>query len=350
MNNFLFTIELTGHCNLKCIHCLRESTKLKKELPFSIFKKIIKQAKKYNKPHFAFTGGEPTIHKDFFKILNYISDEGFSFHFVTNGFNFRNICHKVISFWGRGLKIVCFSLDGATESTHDRIRVKGSYRKVLEGIAICKAKKIPVSVQMVVNKLNRHEIRDMAHLGSKMGFDKLYFCHLQPTFGSSTFNISLPPDEWLKIEEEVEELKPIFTTQITISAGFFDETPLAHCQFLQGCALNIDYDGNLTFCCQLSNMFDSSLKKDIICNLKKTPLLEGHKMLIDRISEINKKRIDAIEKGTITRLDFFHCWFCLKEFRKIDWMGVLKDNSWAKEDPYFKKMERKWGKQKEIQN
>ena len=336
MNNLLFTIEITGHCNLHCLHCLRDKTKNRRELSFSLFKKILVQAKKYNKPYVALTGGEPTIHKDFFKMLEFLSDEGFEYHFVTNGYNFPEIYSKITPFIDKGLKRICFSLDGASEEVHDKIRSKGSYKRVMESIAICKARDIKCSVQMVVNKINRHEIRDLAYVGSIMGFENLYYCHMQPTFGSSTYNISLSPDEWLKIEETIYELKKIYTVPITISAGFFDETPIAHCQFLQGGALNIDYDGNLTFCCQLSNMFDSSKKKDIICNLGKTSLFEGHKKLIDRIATINKKRIDSYKNKKVTRLDSFHCWFCFKEFKKIDWLKTLKDNPWRMEEPYFK--------------
>jgi MoaA/NifB/PqqE/SkfB family radical SAM enzyme len=335
----------------RCLHCLREQTKDRSDLPFGIFKKVLKQAEKYNNPYIALTGGEPTLHKDFFRILKHLSDSKFEFHFVTNGFNFSSIHKRILPFVGNGLTRVCFSLDGAKEATHDKIRVKGSFRRTLEAVAICKAKKIPVSVQMVVNKFNRNEIKDMAYLASKMEFDELFFSHMHTTFGNATFDIQLSPDEWLKTEEEVNELKKAFRVPITLSAGYFDETPVAHCQFLQGGAMNIDFKGNLTFCCQISGMFDSSKKEDIICNLGTTSLFKAHKMLIDRVAEINKRRVDAIEKGKLSKLDFFHCWFCFKEFKKIDWLKFLKNNEWAKKDPYFGALTRdKWEKPSQIQN
>ena len=99
--------------------------------------------------------------------------------------------------------------------------------------------------------------------------------------------------------------------------------------------MNIDFNGNLTFCCQISGMFDSSHKEDILCNLGNTSLFKAHKMLIDRVAALNRKRVDAIESGKMSDIDFFHCWFCFKEFGKIDWLKSLKNNEWAKKDPYF---------------
>lgn len=340
MNNLLLTIEVTGKCNLRCLHCLRDRTGKPKDLPFSLFRKILWQALKYRKPYIALTGGEPTIHKGFFKMLDLLGKEGFSYHFVTNGTTFGKLYKKILPCMKKGLSRVCFSLDGASERTHERIRGKGTYRKALEAIAICKAKRIPFTVQMVVNRLNRHELEDMARLASKMGFEKLYFCHMQPAFGNITYNISLPPKEWLKVEDEIKELSSTFSVPIEISAGYFDETPIGHCQFMQGGALNVDYNGNLTFCCQMSNLFDSSKKKDIICSLKNTSLAEGHKKLIDMTARLNKKRINALQKGKLSWLDNFHCWFCFKEFSKVDWMRSLKDCPWT-EDPYFKKFRRR---------
>jgi hypothetical protein len=178
-----------------------------------------------------------------------------------------------------------------------------------------------------------------------MDLEKLYFCHMQPTFGSSSYDISLSPDQWLEVEDEVRELKEVYKVPIVFSSGYFDETPIAHCQFMQGAAMNIDFNGNLTYCCQLSNMFDSSSKKDIICSLKKTSLFTAHKKLLDTVNAVNKKRIDAVSRGTLSRIDYFHCWYCLKQFKKIDWINVLNDNKWAANDTHFKGAPGgKWGR------
>lgn len=349
MNNFLVTIELTGRCNISCLHCLRDKTQNRKDLSFTLLSKIVKQLKKYNNPHIAVTGGEPTIHKDFFKILKLLSDNKFHYHFITNGYNFFKIYKRVFAFSGKGLDRICFSLDGANEPTHDKIRVKGSYKRVIEAIALCKAKEVPVSVQMVINRFNRHELHQLAYIGSKMGFEKLYFCHMQPSFSSSSYDVSLSPEEWLDVENEVRELQSVYTVPIVLSAGYYDETPISHCQFLQNGGLNINYQGELTFCCQLSNMFDSSGKKDIVANLNRTSLFTAHKRLLDRTNELNKKRIDALEKGKLGKLDFFHCWYCLKQFNKIEWIKVLKENEWAKADPGFKnRTKKKWKRTKQT--
>ena len=45
---------------------------------------------------------------------------------------------------------VTFSLDGAHEATHDRLRGTGSFRRVMRAASLCVVKELPFSLSMVV--------------------------------------------------------------------------------------------------------------------------------------------------------------------------------------------------------
>src|SRR5262245_20305647 len=155
-HDFFIGFELTRHCNLRCKHCLRDDLDKPALLPVEFVRSILEQAKVYNKPHIAMTGGEVTLHPKFKEIIDVIVEMGYRFHFVTNGTTTAHVFKQIGKYAGGPFwDGVSISLDGATEATHDAVRGKGVYRKTLSAIATYRAHNLPVTVQMVVNKLNR---------------------------------------------------------------------------------------------------------------------------------------------------------------------------------------------------
>lgn len=335
INDFFIGLELTRHCNLRCKHCLRDDLDKPALLPLEFVRNILDQAAAYNKPHIAMTGGEVTLHPQFGEIIDLIVSKGYRFHFVTNGTTIKHVFKRIGKhaggpYWDG----VSISLDGATEATHDAVRGEGVFRKTMAAIAVCKAKGLFITVQMVVNRLNRHEMGQMAQLCTMMKADRLYFAHMQPTPHGVRDDIFLPPDEWAKIDAEILELKQMYRVPIQQSAGYFDLQPLSHCKFLRNGSLNIDYAGRLTVCCQLSNTGGAGDgEHDVVADLNKVSLAEAHSMLLDTYNGIHKARIKKIGEGTMTKADNYHCWFCMKHFKKLTYMSKHLDNPWIQQDP-----------------
>jgi len=116
----LLSIELTNKCNLNCIHCFREKGNLDYLNP-TLLKRILLEAKAYNLKHVALTGGECTLHPQFFNILDIITEMDYTYHFVTNGQNFNDIYPQLL-FEDKPLRKeklmgVSLSIDGAEEIT-----------------------------------------------------------------------------------------------------------------------------------------------------------------------------------------------------------------------------------------
>lgn len=336
MSFYEMSFELTNKCNLSCLHCLRDKTDMRSALPVELFDSILRQAKAYNLQHIAFTGGEPTLHPQFGKILDTVVKYGYTYHFVTNAWNFTSVW-KLLSdphFPGRLGKLsgVSISLDGATEKTHDFIRGKGSFRKILQAISILRTKGIDISVQITVNKKNIGEIEQMAMLASELGLKRLFYAHLEPTTLAYEQDLVLDPAQYREVEQRVENLKCAMKIEITFSLGHYEPLSFFQCRALIMQSPNIDYRGRLTFCCQLSGYTGSpGQETDIVADLNTVSLYDAHKQWADMIHTFNTDKIDLIKSGTATELDYFPCFYCSKYFDKIGWIEKYKDDPWAKD-------------------
>ncbi|MCB0308024.1 MAG: radical SAM protein [Bdellovibrionales bacterium] len=337
-SDLLIGIELTRHCNLRCGHCFRADLDKFSEIPVEIVRKILNEALIYGKPHIGLTGGEATLHRQFPEILQMIIDHGFGFHFVTNGFNYKTVFKNLFPILDHPLfEGVSFSLDGATPETHDGIRGPGSFNRVLAGIAICSVHKKEVAAQTVIHRGNRHELSALALLCSKMGVSRFYLAHMQPTPHAVKHGLLHTPEECRQVEKEIADLQSQFKLPIYLSAGFYDPTPVAHCKFLKMTSLNINYRGELTMCCQLSNMEGSEGNVDVIADLSKVSLQDAHRQVVASYHEVFQARLDKIANHTHQDIDNFHCWSCMKHTKKVEWMRQFPENDWVKSDSYFQK-------------
>ncbi|MCD6225062.1 MAG: radical SAM protein, partial [Deltaproteobacteria bacterium] len=161
-------------CNLRCIHCYinREqhgSNSL--SLP-EIEAWLDLFAEKDKKTNLIFLGGEPTLHPDLHLAIKKAHALGYSSITVdTNGYLFNNILTKIgpdeVDFFS-------FSIDGATRTTNDMIRGKGSYDKCIAGIRDAVQKGFNTSFNYTVSSLNIDELTMMPPLLEKLGIDRFF--------------------------------------------------------------------------------------------------------------------------------------------------------------------------------
>jgi MoaA/NifB/PqqE/SkfB family radical SAM enzyme len=152
----LIGFHITDRCQLNCDHCLRDPGMKALDIDVELIRRVLPQTRVYNVEHVALTGGEPTLHPDFVGIIDAIVDNGMTWHMVSNGLTFDRVLEKLDARPERlqALGMVDFSLDGATEATHDSIRGDGSYRAVMAAVSMCVVRSIPFLLQMTVNARN----------------------------------------------------------------------------------------------------------------------------------------------------------------------------------------------------
>ncbi len=139
-------ICLWNKCNSKCIMCTNPSDFQDRDpfedYSFTKLKRRIIAAKIFDKDgnliddKIILTGGEPTIHPDFFKILSFIRKKfpPVIIELDTNGrrFYYPSFTKKVLGF---GRINIYTSLHGFDSKTHDAItRTRGSFSQTIKGI------------------------------------------------------------------------------------------------------------------------------------------------------------------------------------------------------------------------
>ena len=324
-------IELTNRCNLSCGHCFDERHAATGDLPLEILQKVLRDGKSCGIQQMSFTGGEPTIHRQFKEIINRVAEAGYPFSFVSNGTSFPRIYRLLVKHrkWFLG---VTFSLDGARQQTHDRLRGKGSYRSVMRAISICAFKEFPFTLNMVLTAQNRNEIGEMVALAEQLGSGGVRFGHLMPTPETALRNLDLTPEERRELEPEIWRLKKIASVPIGMAPGYFSESPFFPCGPLELEEYNLDYNGNLTLCCQLSGHSGANYSADVIGNLNEISLMEACERFHERVASYLADKQDKINSGAFSELDHFPCWYCLKYLGKTSWLNNFPNHPWAREE------------------
>ena len=237
-------IELTNRCNLRCQHCFDERHAATGDLSLEIIEKVLREGKGCGIDHLAFTGGEPTLHHQFPEIIRRVCDAGYTFSFVSNGTNFPRI-YPLLLLHRHSFAGVTFSLDGAREETHDRLRGKGSYRSVMQAASVCVLKDLPFTFNMVLTAQNRHEVGEMVWLAEQLGSGGVRFGHLDVHARNGHARADLSPPERREVEAEIWRLQKSAAVPVGMAPGYFSESPFFPCAPLELKEFNLDYRGNL---------------------------------------------------------------------------------------------------------
>ena len=316
-------IELNNVCNLDCTHCFRNiyrgaGDKSELFLPLDVLEKVLREAKPLGYHHVGITGGEPPLHPRFGEALDLIATHGYTFHFLTNARNFQKTFQAVNTPLRRSkLKGITFSLDGATEATHDRIRGAGSYREVVTAIALCQTTGIQANLITTINKANRHEIDQLALLGAHLKVKYQVYSHQMPTEHNMNEDLILPLSEWRAVERDVARVIGEFRHEISMAVGFYSDYYLPRCAPLQLDDLNVDYRGRLTLCCQLSNYRDDKQDgEDVLVDLKQASLATGLSRMLDLVNQVHQERLALAKDGQYAEELHYPCLACIGRFRK----------------------------------
>tara|TARA_B100000902_G_scaffold361328_1_gene378673 strand:- start:187 stop:1110 length:924 start_codon:yes stop_codon:yes gene_type:complete len=131
----VFYVETVLACNLACPECaigVDVITRNKKILKLSEFEIISKKIEPYAKLVYLHKWGEPFMNKNIIPMIREVSKYAHP-HISTNGhFLDEKNAEEVIT---SGLGTLIISIDGVTQETYDKYRVKGDVELVKENIA-----------------------------------------------------------------------------------------------------------------------------------------------------------------------------------------------------------------------
>jgi len=179
---FLIVWNFTNMCNFRCLHCYqRASSPLPTELSLEEKLQVIDQLDKAGVAAVALSGGEPTLHPDFLRVVSELADRGIHTSVATNGWVFADK-EKLEKAVEAGLKYVEVSIDSAKPEKHDSFRrVPGAWERAVKSLE--NAVKLGVSNGMatIMSRDTLYEIDDILDLAENIGVDRVIFFNFIPT-------------------------------------------------------------------------------------------------------------------------------------------------------------------------
>lgn len=173
------------------------------------------------------TGGEPTIRKDIFEILEYLNTKfpDKEIRFITNSrmFSYDTFLEKLKSV--KNIKIIT-ELYGSNAYLHDTItRTKKSYYQTFRGIKNLLKNSFKVELRMVISKLNYEDVPELA---------KLYVDEFPDAENIVIFPIDIIGNAFENKKEtviKISEMIPYICEAIEILKSHFKDIELYHIPF-----------------------------------------------------------------------------------------------------------------------
>ena len=134
-------IEPTSVCNFRCIMCYQSdksfSNKSKgfmSNMSLDLYKKVIDEVEGKVEAITLASRGEPTLNKDFKKMLNYSNKKFLALKINTNASMLNeNMIHAILS---TDIQSIIFSVDAADKKTYEKIRVNGKFDKIMKNLKL----------------------------------------------------------------------------------------------------------------------------------------------------------------------------------------------------------------------
>jgi MoaA/NifB/PqqE/SkfB family radical SAM enzyme len=217
-----------NRCNCRCVMCDIWKTDQALEISEEDLERHVTSIEQLRVEWVVFTGGEPLMHSDLFRLCRLLRKRNIRITVLTTGLLLERYCRDVVTC----VDDVIVSLDGPPE-IHDQIRrVRGAYDSLARGVtAIFQMwPDFPVSVRSTVQARNCSYLVDTATTAQSLGARSISF--LAADVSSSAFNrpggwllprqdeIALTASELPLLDREIESL-----IDRGLSGGFVLESP-----------------------------------------------------------------------------------------------------------------------------
>lgn len=275
-------IEPTTQCNLQCRTCIRNSwDEPIGFMDMDVFRRLISGVKSFRSlERVAFWGfGEPLVHPGIVNMVSLAHQTGLQTELITNGHLLDQQTARALM--KAGLDTIVVSVDGATSSSYEDIRLGGDLSRVEENIRELNAlresgKKPSLGLEFVMMKNNIHELPDLAGKALLMKADFIMLTNLLPCsedmkedilyWMSATINDKQERPRWSshlmlpRMDQRPEYINPLmeFLKKLDMDMPANKDIPAGyHCPFVQQGSAAITWSGEVSPCIALMHSYRS---------------------------------------------------------------------------------------------
>ena len=180
---FLVIWETTRACDLACQHCRAEavSTRHPQELSTEEARRMMDDVRRFGRPLFVLTGGDPLKRPDVVELIEYGTSIGLRMAMTPSGTPLMTapILKRLQE---AGLSRLAVSLDGSTAEIHDTFRgVDGSNAWTLELLKAARDLGLSTQVNTTVSRYNLDDFDALCALMTELGISLWSVFFLVPT-------------------------------------------------------------------------------------------------------------------------------------------------------------------------
>jgi radical SAM protein with 4Fe4S-binding SPASM domain len=168
--------EITNMCNMQCRHCYKRDFG-EKDLTFEQIKTIILKISEFGIRHLVFTGGEPFLRKDLFKIIDFAAQNNIEDIVLNTNGSLLNKSGVITEVNGHLDLITCLpvSFDGARSETHDFIRGNGQFTKLIKTLENELLINWPLGLNVTIGRWNFDDLYKFFELYDKLEAEDINF-------------------------------------------------------------------------------------------------------------------------------------------------------------------------------
>ncbi len=173
-------IHFTHGCNLKCKHCFQESSPrdlFSNQIEPSYWKSIFQELEFYNVYNIVISGGEPLFYPEFNSLFKEIVNYRLRLNILTNGVLIND---DIVDYLSLPNVLLTISMDGHNSETHDFLRGKGSFKKLVVAIERLKERDANITLSYTIHHKNYEFIEDFIEFSIKLGIKSVGFLTIDP--------------------------------------------------------------------------------------------------------------------------------------------------------------------------
>ena len=246
--------------------------------------RVIKEALEVGIKHITFTGGEPLLRHDIWKLIEEAYDNNIYTSLITNGILMsKKVIDRIVKF-----EVDCYlSLESASKIEHERIRGKNTWNYVTQAINMLEYEGVEYGIIATISKINLDNVWKIPYLMLDNGWSNVHSISYLPVLPSGrALNKGILPESHevinvvKKIDETCKETGiPTFIWCMPFAKLYVKYSYVGSCR--KANVVDLDPEGNILLCDTLNIKLSNVVKLGFRKALEKA---ENHP-LVKRIEE-----------------------------------------------------------------
>ena len=176
---YTLVAELTYRCPLRCVYCSNpvDFHRSRAELSTDEWRRVFSEAAELGVMQLHLSGGEPVLRADLVELIQHARAHDLYTNLITGGTLLDD--DKLRRYREAGLDHIQLSIQGAARESAEMIAGVRSHRKKIDGARLIRQIGFPLTLNVVIHRLNIVEVPELIALALELGADRLELANTQ---------------------------------------------------------------------------------------------------------------------------------------------------------------------------